>query len=94
MRKSWRLRQINERVDAQRCLLKQRVWSCDVVSKLRIQLPLIHRFLLSSCIFELRSRLGLLIRAIAMLPASSAGGMRRRLGVAVLGGCLRHVGLI
>ena len=69
MRESWRLWQINERVDAQWCLLKQRVWPCNLVSELCIQKPIFRGFLLSSCIFGLRSRLGLLIRAIAMSPA-------------------------
>jgi hypothetical protein len=52
MRESWRLWQINERVNAQWCLLKQWVWSCDVVSELRIQKLYIRGFLLSSCILS------------------------------------------
>ena len=62
MRESWRLRQIDERVDAQWCLLKQRVWSCDAVSEVSIQQLSINEFLLSSCIFGVHSLLVVLIR--------------------------------
>jgi hypothetical protein len=63
VRESWRLRQINERIDAQWCLLKQRVWLCNTVSELRnipslvyILTVVVHlesvfaaRFVVSSC---------------------------------------------
>ena len=45
MRKSRWLGKINERVDAQWCLLKQRVRSCDAVSNLRIPQSFVNEFL-------------------------------------------------
>ena len=69
MRESWRLRQINERIDAQWCLLQQRVWSCDVVSK-DAHTEAVYRPILTVFVhLEVYSRLRVLIQAAAMSPA-------------------------
>lgn len=61
MRESWWLWKINERVDAQRCLLEQRVWSCVGVSRPYTTWYILNQDSLSSCIVNSGRSLGFVV---------------------------------